>query len=135
MNLNGASTVIVNVSGSSIDFSANEIDSLATSTNVIWNFYQATSVSLGTAINGTVPATLANVTNQNQIDGGLFAQSWGWQRRTARLWFYRNPAGHHHHGRDTGTGFDDPARRRPRRPGFHPPPQGAQGRVSSPRFL
>jgi choice-of-anchor A domain-containing protein len=76
MNLNGAATVIVNVSGTNINFSANELNSLGTSNNVIWNFYQATSVNIGTQINGTVLATLANVTNNNQIDGGLFANSW-----------------------------------------------------------
>jgi choice-of-anchor A domain-containing protein len=76
MNLNGAQTVIVNVSGSNISFNSNELNSLGTSDNVIWNFYQATSVNIGTEINGTVLATGANVTNSISIDGGLFANTW-----------------------------------------------------------
>jgi len=76
MNMNGAATVIINVSGTSATFNANDESGTLGANNIIWNFYQATSVSLDTQIAGTVLATGANVTNQNQIDGDLIANSW-----------------------------------------------------------
>jgi choice-of-anchor A domain-containing protein len=75
LNLNGSSSVIFNVSGSSVTFNANNESGVTGADNIIWNFYQATSVNLGTQLAGTVLATQANVTNSNQIDGGLFANS------------------------------------------------------------
>jgi choice-of-anchor A domain-containing protein len=76
MNLNGSSTVVVNVSGTSVNFSANDQSGANGANNIIWNFYQATTLNFSTLIGGTVLATQAAVTNNNQIDGGLFAQSW-----------------------------------------------------------
>jgi len=74
--LNGATTVIINVSG---NYSAqpNWQNGAAWRGNVIWNFENATSVALGaTGIQGTVLAPLANVSNATPIDGGLFAASY-----------------------------------------------------------
>jgi hypothetical protein len=48
----------------------------ADASDIIWNFYQATSVNLGTQFEGAVIAPLAKVTNGNQIDGVLVAKSW-----------------------------------------------------------
>jgi choice-of-anchor A domain-containing protein len=76
MNLNGASTVIFNVSGTSINFGGNDETGTTGAHNIIWNFYQATGVNLSTQIAGTVLAPLAHVTNGNQIDGALVAKSW-----------------------------------------------------------
>ena len=81
INLNGASTVLFNVSGASLTFNANEQFAnqnafLADTGAVIWNFYQATSLTFGTQIAGTVLAPHAAVTNNNQIDGALVAASW-----------------------------------------------------------
>ena len=76
VNPNGASTVIINVQG---NYSAqpNWQNGAAWRTNVIWNFENATSVNFGsTGIQGTVIAPLATVTNNNPIDGGLFANSY-----------------------------------------------------------
>jgi choice-of-anchor A domain-containing protein len=73
--LNGATSVIINVSGTSINFNANDESGVTGADDIIWNFYQATSVTLGTQIGGSVLAPLANVTNQNQIDGALVANS------------------------------------------------------------
>jgi choice-of-anchor A domain-containing protein len=75
VNLNGASTVIINVSG---NYSAqpNWMNGNAYNQRVIWNFENATSVNLGaTGIQGTVLAPGAHVTINNPIDGGLFASS------------------------------------------------------------
>ncbi len=77
MNFGSATTIIVNVTGTgTINLSGNDLSGAAGANNIIWNFYQASQVNLGTLIGGTVLAVNANVTNQNQIDGGLFAASW-----------------------------------------------------------
>lgn len=76
MNLNGSTSMIVNVSGTSVTINGNDNSGALGANNIIWNFYQATTLNIGTLIGGTVLATQAAVTNNNQIDGGLFAQSW-----------------------------------------------------------
>jgi choice-of-anchor A domain-containing protein len=81
-NLNGSSSIIINVtgcvtggSGCTATFNANQNNATGLADNIIWNFVSATQVDINTQIGGTVLATLANVTNSNQIDGGLFANS------------------------------------------------------------
>jgi choice-of-anchor A domain-containing protein len=76
VSLNGASTVIFNVSGSSVSFGANSQGGTTGAGNIIWNFYNATSVNFSTLIAGTVLAPNATVTNGNQIDGALVAKAW-----------------------------------------------------------
>jgi choice-of-anchor A domain-containing protein len=76
LNLNGASTVIFNVSGALVNFNANDESGTLGADNIIWNFYDATSVNLFTEIAGTVLAPLANVSNSSPIDGALVANSW-----------------------------------------------------------
>ncbi len=79
MNLNGSSSVIFNVSGTSVTFNANDESGVTGANNIIWNFYQATSVTLSTQIAGTILATSATVTNNNQIDGTLVANAFNGQ--------------------------------------------------------
>jgi choice-of-anchor A domain-containing protein len=76
INLNGASTVVFNVDGTSATYHANESNPTASAHNVIWNFYDASTVTLNTQIGGTVLAPNATVTNGNQIDGVLVAKAW-----------------------------------------------------------
>ena len=77
INLNGASTVVFNVSGTSATFSANDESGTTGANDIIWNFYDATgTVALNTQIGGTVLAPDATVTNSNQIDGVLVANKW-----------------------------------------------------------
>jgi choice-of-anchor A domain-containing protein len=77
INLNGASSVIINVNGSSANFNANDESGTNGANHIIWNFYDATgTVALNTLIGGTVLATGATVTNANQIDGALVADNW-----------------------------------------------------------
>jgi choice-of-anchor A domain-containing protein len=76
INLNNASTVVINVSGTSVTDYANDESGTTGANDIIWNFYQASSVTFGTLIGGTVLATGAAVTNNNQIDGALVANSW-----------------------------------------------------------
>jgi choice-of-anchor A domain-containing protein len=75
-DLNGASTVIINVSGPSLDFTANYEGNDSADSDILWNFYQATSLDFNTLIGGSILAPDASVTNNNQIDGTLVAQSW-----------------------------------------------------------
>ena len=75
VNPNGAGTVIINVTG---NYSAqpNWQNGANWRSKVIWNFENATSLNFGaTGIQGTVIAPMAAVSNNNPIEGGLFAQS------------------------------------------------------------
>ncbi len=77
VNLNGASTVVFNVDGSSVSFNADDQSGSNGAGNIIWNFYDATGgVAINTLIGGSVLAPLASVTNNNQIDGALVARQW-----------------------------------------------------------
>jgi choice-of-anchor A domain-containing protein len=76
INLGSASSLIINVSGPAADFSANDENATSDAGKVVWNFYQATNVTLPNQIGGTILATGANVSNGNQIDGDLIAASW-----------------------------------------------------------
>jgi choice-of-anchor A domain-containing protein len=81
INFNKATTVIIDVDASGtagvVNFHANALNIPTADDNyIIWNFYNATSVGLGTTIGGTVIAPLANVSNGTQIDGDLVAKSW-----------------------------------------------------------
>jgi len=81
-NLNGATSVLFNVSDTAastdtLTFNANfQGNGDLTGKSIVWNFYQAKSITFGTQWTGTVLAPLANVVNQNQIDGALVAKSW-----------------------------------------------------------
>jgi choice-of-anchor A domain-containing protein len=100
INLNGASTVIFNVSGTTVNFNANAESGATPANNIIWNFYQATSVDFGTLIAGSVLAPWANVTNNNQIDGTLVAKSFTGQGEIHEYGF---------NGIDPITGVPEPA--------------------------
>jgi choice-of-anchor A domain-containing protein len=75
VNLNGATTVIINVTGAYTGH-PNFQSSDAWRANVIWNFVDATSLDFGsTGFEGAVLAPLASVTNSNPIEGTLVAAS------------------------------------------------------------
>jgi choice-of-anchor A domain-containing protein len=77
INLNGASTLVFNVNGTSANFNANDESGITGAGNIIWNFYNATgTVAFSTQVGGTVLAPLATVTNCNQIDGALVANAY-----------------------------------------------------------
>lgn len=76
INSNGATTIIFNVSGTALNFNANYEGDDSLFDNIIWNFYEATSLHFETLLGGTVLAPLASVTNSNQIDGTLVAETW-----------------------------------------------------------
>jgi choice-of-anchor A domain-containing protein len=74
-NLNGADTVIVNVSGKIFHDSANFNAGAEVNQRVIWNFYEATELDFGRFWHGSVLALNAVVTNSTPIEGTLVAAS------------------------------------------------------------
>lgn len=77
--IGGANTVVINVKGTSIDtdfnFVGDNATKLAWADNVIWNFYEATTVTIDRAFWGSVLAPLATATNTSEITGtAVFAK-------------------------------------------------------------
>lgn len=73
-NLNGAKLLVVNVDGNFSTGSGNFNDSNYAS-DILWNFYDATSLNFGVEFGGTVLAPNATVSSSSPIDGTLFAAS------------------------------------------------------------
>lgn len=72
----GASdTVVINVLGSTINFNHNLTGAFSSlAERIVWNFVDATQVTIGRRFDGTVLAMNAGVTLNNQdINGGLYA--------------------------------------------------------------
>jgi len=68
-------TLIVNVSGSSVTLGANEIgNGSAVQQNIIWNFTDATTVAVNTALYGSVLAPKATITGNSPINGSVVAK-------------------------------------------------------------
>lgn len=74
-NLNGATTVIINSDNKSISTNANFSNASALGSKLLWNLYDATTVSIGTQWGGSVLATDAAFSNRNSIEGGVYAAS------------------------------------------------------------
>lgn len=80
LNLNGASSVVINVMGSSVTWNhGNMVGGFTTAdarAKVIWNFYQATSIDLTSkGLNGSLLAPNAAVSFQGVIEGSAFVGS------------------------------------------------------------
>jgi len=73
-DLNGAKLLVVNVDGNFSTGSGNFNDSNYAS-DILWNFYDATSLNFGVEFGGTVLAPNATVSSSSPIDGTLFAAS------------------------------------------------------------
>ena len=72
----GVHTVVFNVSGASVNFDiAAQGNATSADTNVIWNLYQATSVTFNQAAYGTVLAPLASVSGNQSIYGDLVVKT------------------------------------------------------------
>lgn len=72
----GPLPIIVNVSGTSITWTANATGGLNAALNpfIIWNFHEATSLDLRTMVHGSVLAPLARLTNITPIEGSVVAR-------------------------------------------------------------
>lgn len=81
LNFGNAGKVVINVSGSvlsnpgSVNLSGNGFTT-STYSNILWNFYDATSLNLGNGWKGNVLALDADVKIMNDIDGSLAAKSY-----------------------------------------------------------
>ena len=73
-NLNGASTVIFNTDVTTASIGANFLGggAQAIGAKAIWNFYEATNLSITSQFGGAVLATDALLTNTQNIEGGVF---------------------------------------------------------------
>jgi choice-of-anchor A domain-containing protein len=71
--VDGAGTVIVNVAGDVIDIAANFLNGIGETiaSSLVWNFYEATDITIETAFYGTILAPNALVTNANLIVGSV----------------------------------------------------------------
>ena len=91
LNINGASQIGINVAGTSVNFNNGNMVGSWTSafarTNVIWNFFEATSIALDRNFNGAILAPLAHLTNSTAIDGSVFVRSFN-QTGEVHLPFY-----------------------------------------------
>ncbi len=75
----GASSIIINVSGTTVNlnngnFTGNWTSAFARA-KVLWNFYEATSITLDRNFNGAILAPNAHLTNSTAIDGSVFVYS------------------------------------------------------------
>ena len=75
-NLGSADTVIINVGGSSITMNENWLGGVgqAVADNIIWNFYDATTLAFGTEYFGTILATDAKIYQANALNGSVVAK-------------------------------------------------------------
>jgi choice-of-anchor A domain-containing protein len=68
-------TLIINVSGSSVSFGANEVgNGSLVQQNIIWNFVDATSVAVNTAVYGSILAPKATISGNSPINGSVVAK-------------------------------------------------------------
>lgn len=77
VNRNGATSIVFNVSGTSVTLGSNFVGDLSSiqKSNTIWNFYEATTVNLGRTIYGATLAPTANVFVGASTEGAVFAAS------------------------------------------------------------
>ena len=76
-----AKTLIVNVSGTNVNFGANAAGAYTGSdqTNIIYNFLDATTISVNTAIYGSILAPKATITGSQQLNGSIVAKVFNYQ--------------------------------------------------------
>ena len=68
-------TLIINVSGSSVTFGANEVgNGSLVQQNIIWNFMDATTINVNTAIYGSILAPKATINGNSPINGSVVAK-------------------------------------------------------------
>ena len=68
-------TLIVNVSGANVTFGANEVgNSSLVQQNIIWNFMDATTINVNTAVYGSILAPKATISGNSPINGSVVAK-------------------------------------------------------------
>lgn len=76
-NLNGATGVLLNTDVTSASISANFLGGFANNygSKLLWNFFDATSLTINNQWGGSVLATEAAFTNNQNIEGGVYVKS------------------------------------------------------------
>lgn len=71
--LNGAETMIINVAGTAITVAENFLGGIGrvVAPHIVWNFFEATSITFGAEFFGSVLAPYADVTNINALNGSV----------------------------------------------------------------
>lgn len=74
---NSIKTIIINTDVAEADFSTNVLNDLAAQvgSKIIWNFYNATELTIGSQFSGSILAVNATLTNSNNIEGGVYVNS------------------------------------------------------------
>lgn len=80
INFNGATNVIINVTGTNINFTqgnfVGNFTSMFARSRVLWNFHQATNIDIGgKAFNGALLAPAASYTSQGVNEGSVYVAS------------------------------------------------------------
>jgi len=74
---NWIDTVIINVNGTNINIDSAMTTFMPFAGKVVWNFYEATKITLNGQFQGAILAPYADVTTiGGQIDGQIFVKSW-----------------------------------------------------------
>lgn len=76
-NLNGATTVIFNTDATSASIAANFLggSAQAIGAETIWNFYKASDLTINNQFGGSILAPLATMTNNQNIEGGVYVNT------------------------------------------------------------
>ncbi|MBS0191295.1 MAG: choice-of-anchor A family protein [Phycisphaerales bacterium] len=78
INMNGASTVVINVSGTNITYNGGNMVggfTVANASKIIWNFYQATTLNIDRHFFGAILAPNATMSNSTAIEGSVFTST------------------------------------------------------------
>lgn len=75
VRLNGADTVVINVSGSNITLGHNFNTAEISGANILWNFFEATVLNLDNRFVGSVLAPEAAFSNRNNVHGSVVVSS------------------------------------------------------------
>jgi choice-of-anchor A domain-containing protein len=90
---NANTTFVINVSGTTVRISEGNFVSafsdLARRANIIWNFFEATSLEINQNLFGAVLAPVANLQNSTAIEGSVFVGGNFTQRGEVHLPLYR----------------------------------------------
>ncbi|OSP56717.1 hypothetical protein BV911_01845 [Pseudoruegeria sp. SK021] len=71
-----ATTMLINVSGVSVTVAGNVLGGFAGAPNILWNFYEATTIAVNTKIVGSVLAPLAHMSGfSGSTEGSVIAKS------------------------------------------------------------
>jgi len=78
INMNGASTVVINVAGTNITYNGGNMVggfNVPNASKIIWNFFEATTLNIDRHFFGAILAPLATMSNSTAIEGSVFTDT------------------------------------------------------------